>query len=281
MKLVILKEYGGFWNRFVAFFIDGIITSIGSIIICVVLGNLYEAGGGSNEGSAVIYFFVSFLFIWLYFAIMESSVKQAILGKMAMRLVVTDKRDNPLTFGRATARYFAKLLSFLILMIGFIIAAFTEKKQAFHDIVAGTIVYQKQPFKAGAIIAVVGFIGLIFVLSLISVPTPPNQAIKAKQSQAKQYIASINKGQQAYYAEHQEFSDKISDLGLGIWLKTESYSYDISRINSSRYVISTAITKQEYLKSYSGIVYVDIGYVDVDYDTTKSMICETDKPSLT
>ena len=268
-------EYGGFWNRYVASVIDGVVTSIGSLIIYVVLGGLYEAGGGSSEGSTVIYFFVSFLFGWLYFAIMESSAKQATLGKMAMRLVVTDERDNCLTFGRATARYFAKFISAIILMIGYIIAAFTEKKQALHDMVAGTIVYQKQPSKAGGIIAaiLVGLIGLVFVLSLIALPSFLNQANKAKQSEAKQYIASINKGQQAYYAYNDEFSDNIRDLGLGISSETQNYSYDISKVRS-RYVISTATAKDEQLKSYSGIVYVDDG-------TTKSMICETDEPSST
>ncbi|NEO57696.1 MAG: hypothetical protein F6K54_34315 [Okeania sp. SIO3B5] len=77
----------------------------------------------------------------------------------------------------------------------------------------------------------------------------------------------------------EEFSDNISYLGLGIRLETESYLYDISKINSSRYVISTATAKDKQLKSYSGIVYVDIVYID--YDITKSMICETNKPSLT
>lgn len=269
-------EYGGFWNRYVASVIDGVVTSIGSLIIYIVLGGLYEAGGGSSEGSTVIYFFVSFLFGWLYFAIMESSAKQATLGKMAMRLVVTDERDNRLTFGRATARYFAKFISAIILMIGYIIAAFTEKKQALHDMVAGTIVYQKQPSKAGGIIAaiLVSLIGLVFVLSLIALPSFLNQANKAKQSEAKQYIGSMNKGQQAYFVEKQEFSDNIYDLGLGIKSETTNYSYDISKISSSRYVISTATAKDEQLKSYSGIVYVDD-------DITKSMICETDEPSLT
>ena len=128
-------------------------------------------------------------------------------------------------------------------------------------------------------VALVSLIGLIFVLMQISVNTHPNQTIKAKQSEAKLYIASINKGQQAYYAVNQELSDNISDLGIGIRLETTNYSYDISRINSSRYAISTATAKNEQLKSYSGIVYIDI--VHVGYNSTKSMICETDEPSLT
>mgnify|MGYP001122344554 FL=1 len=134
-------EYGGFWNRFAASFIDGIITSIGSGILGGVLGGFYGAAGGTSEGTLVLVFCLCFIFGWLYSAIMESSAKQATLGKIAMGLVVTDERDNRLTFGRATARYFAKWLSGMILMIGYIIAVFTEKKQALHDMIAGSIIY--------------------------------------------------------------------------------------------------------------------------------------------
>ena len=271
-------EYGGFWNRFVAFFIDGIIISMAADNLGVVLEGFYRAAGGTSEGAGVLGFCLGLILGWLYSAIMESSAKQATLGKIAMGLVVTDERGNRLTFGRATARSFAKWL----FGFGCIIAAFTEKKEALHDMIAGTIVYQRQPPKAGRIIAVVlanliKLYGLIFLLGLLTAIVLPSfllQANKAKQSEAKHYIASMNKGQQDYYAEMAEFSNKISDLGLEIKSETENYSYNISKVNYSRYVISTATAKNEQLKSYSGIVYLDD-------NTTTSMICETEEPSLT
>ncbi len=269
-------EYGGFWNRFAAAFIDGVILSIGGILLGGLLGVFYGLAGGTSEGASVLGFFLGIIWNWLYFAIMESSAKQATLGKMAIGLFVTDKNNNRLTFGRATARYFAKWLSSIILMIGYIMAAFTKKKQALHDMIAGTIVYQRRPSKAGGIIAgiLVGFIGLMFVLSVMTLPPFLNQAIKAKQSEARAYLSSINKVQQAYYVENGEFSDNILDLGLGLNSETANYSYDISIINSSPYVISTATAKDEQLKSYSGIVYLKDS-------RTQTMICETDKPSST
>ena len=162
-------EYGGFWNRFVAFFIDGIITSMAAGYLGFVLEGFYRAAGGTSEGAGDLGSFLGLILGWLYYAIMESSAKQATLGKIAIGLVVTDKRGNRLTFGRATARYFARWLSGIILMIGYIIAAFTEKKEALHDMIAGTIVYQRRPSKAGGIITVVlaNFIGLIFLLSIL------------------------------------------------------------------------------------------------------------------
>jgi uncharacterized RDD family membrane protein YckC len=80
---------------------------------------------------------------WLYFSLLESSSWQATLGKKALGLEVTDLAGRRISFGRATGRFFAKYISAIILMIGFLMAAFTEKKQALHDILAGTLVIRK------------------------------------------------------------------------------------------------------------------------------------------
>jgi uncharacterized RDD family membrane protein YckC len=70
---------------------------------------------------------------------MESSSFQATLGKRALGLRVMAINGEAASFGRASARYFAKILS-SILLIGYIMAAFTEKKQALHDRMAGCLV---------------------------------------------------------------------------------------------------------------------------------------------
>jgi len=79
---------------------------------------------------------------WLYFALMES-MKGATLGKMALGIIVTDMNGNKITFGRASGRYFAKIISSLTLGVGYIIAGFTQQKQALHDIIAGCLVINK------------------------------------------------------------------------------------------------------------------------------------------
>jgi uncharacterized RDD family membrane protein YckC len=81
---------------------------------------------------------------WLYFALMESSSKEGTLGKMAVGLHVTDLEGRRITFGRATGRFFSKMLSGIILGIGYIMAGFTEKKQGLHDMVAGTLVLSRR-----------------------------------------------------------------------------------------------------------------------------------------
>ena len=82
---------------------------------------------------------------WLYYALMESSGMQATLGKKALGLIVTDESGQRISFARATGRYFAKIVSALILLIGFIMVAFTERKQGLHDKLAGTLVVRGQP----------------------------------------------------------------------------------------------------------------------------------------
>jgi uncharacterized RDD family membrane protein YckC len=82
----------------------------------------------------------SLLIGWLYFALLESSERGATVGKMAMGLrVVTDKGER-LSFMNATGRYFAKIISAIILCIGFIMIGFTDKKRGLHDMIAGTLV---------------------------------------------------------------------------------------------------------------------------------------------
>ena len=141
-------RYGGFWIRFVAAIIDGIIVQAVvlplSFLLSGVTGMAGAMSGVQNTGLQIMGgafgFVIGVAGSWLYEALMESSVRQATLGKMIFQMKVTDLSGNRITFARATGRYFAKWLSGLTLFIGYIIAGFTERKQALHDMVAGTLV---------------------------------------------------------------------------------------------------------------------------------------------
>jgi uncharacterized RDD family membrane protein YckC len=87
--------------------------------------------------------FISIVISWLYFALMESSKIQGTLGKMLLKIKVTDYDGNRISFARATGRYFGKIISGMIMMIGYIMAGFTEKKQALHDILASCYVIKE------------------------------------------------------------------------------------------------------------------------------------------
>lgn len=94
-----------------------------------------------------IIIFIGLFFIlipWFYFAYLESSANQATLGKMVMRIAVTDMRGNRISFARGTLRFFCIFLSVLTLFIGFLIPAFTRYKQGLHDIIAGTLMFLQE-----------------------------------------------------------------------------------------------------------------------------------------
>ncbi len=143
--------YAGFWRRFIAYLIDYALLTIVIYILAMILGMTAGIGSVAAETdetgilalASVFGGFFLMLFIllpWLYYSLLESSAKQGTLGKMALGLRVVDYEGRRISFGRATGRYFAKIISGLILLIGYIMAGFTAKKQALHDIMASTLV---------------------------------------------------------------------------------------------------------------------------------------------
>ncbi|MBI5709994.1 MAG: RDD family protein [Candidatus Eisenbacteria bacterium] len=143
-------RYGGFWRRFWAWVVDGILLNAVFIPLSLMAG-LPLLGWGDTEdldpdrlfafvGSFVAIGLVRTILSWLYFALMESSSKQATVGKMALGIRVTDLAGRRISFARATGRCFGAILSGLLFGIGFLMVAFTEKKQGLHDIMAGTLV---------------------------------------------------------------------------------------------------------------------------------------------
>lgn len=145
-----MEQYGGFWRRVGAYIIDIIIMAVAMGVIGSIIGlNMgynaaydLETGAAAGGGMANI---ISLAIGIAYFAGMESSSMQATLGKKALGMVVTDTAGNRISFARALGRYFAKILSAIILCIGFIMVAFTDKKQGLHDMIAGTLVHVGNP----------------------------------------------------------------------------------------------------------------------------------------
>ncbi|WPL16339.1 RDD family protein [Thiorhodovibrio winogradskyi] len=140
-------SYAGFWFRFIAAIVDIILCQILIIVIvfplAYVLG-LYMAETASAsdiESTGEALGTILGIFIqWLYFTVQESSTWQATVGKKMFGMTVTDMGGKRISFGRANARYWSKILSALILMIGYLMVAFTAKKQGLHDLIAGTLV---------------------------------------------------------------------------------------------------------------------------------------------
>ncbi|MFZ0479104.1 MAG: RDD family protein [Terriglobales bacterium] len=146
-------RYGGFWIRVVAVIIDAILVRVVVHPVAAIfgIGGLAVSGLGLGLGHGVaslpllifgggVLALLTIGASWLYEALMESSSYQATLGKMIFGMKVTDVYGNRISFARATGRHFAKILSGMILGIGFIMVGLSERKQGLHDLLAGTLV---------------------------------------------------------------------------------------------------------------------------------------------
>ncbi|MFA9200728.1 MAG: RDD family protein [Cypionkella sp.] len=150
-----MVNYGGFWIRVAAYLIDAILLGAVGGVIGMLLGVGFLGAAGADPadanalaGTQLVVNLISIVLGWLYFALMESSARQATVGKMALGLTVTDLDGGRIGFGRATGRYFAKWISAIIIGIGFIMVAFTERKQGLHDLIASTLVLKARPGEA-------------------------------------------------------------------------------------------------------------------------------------
>ena len=147
--------YGGFWIRLLAHIIDHIILGAvaAPLFFVTVLPSIIRIAQQADRdqepspemiitiiSSAFVYIALAFVGQWLYEALLTSSSWQATIGKRILHLKVVDEAGNRISFGRATGRFFAKILSSMFMCIGFIMIAFTDRKRGLHDMLAGTLV---------------------------------------------------------------------------------------------------------------------------------------------
>jgi uncharacterized RDD family membrane protein YckC len=154
-------SYAGFWLRVVAALIDSVLMSValGALLVPLLflsgavgmIEAIAEHHGQPDPGvimslvaTILVFASVSVLGQWLYHAYLESGEKQGTWGKQMMGLYVTDLLGNPITFGRASGRFFAKIVTGMVpLGIGYIMAGFTERRQALHDMIASCLVLRR------------------------------------------------------------------------------------------------------------------------------------------
>ena len=146
--------YGGFWIRFLAHLIDHCILGAVAaplffiMVLPAIVRIAHEAEQNQEPpspelivtilSSVFVYIALAFVGQWLYEALLTSSSWQGTIGKRVLRLKVVDEAGNRIGFGRATGRFFAKILSSMFFCIGFIMIGFTERKTGLHDMLAGT-----------------------------------------------------------------------------------------------------------------------------------------------
>jgi len=162
----------GFWRRLAAYFIDSMFIAFITLPMLTIIimqtslkpfpsiradqgvvtedylddlaDNFVDHYQESVKKGLVYSFVIQFIFAWCYFAGMESSPLRATIGKLAVGIYVVDDSGERLSFGRATGRHFGKIISGLIVGIGYIMAGFTSQKKALHDMMAGALVVAKE-----------------------------------------------------------------------------------------------------------------------------------------
>jgi uncharacterized RDD family membrane protein YckC len=152
----VASPYAGFWIRFVAHLIDGIVIGIVAaplyflLVFPTIIRIINEAQQNGGEpspemiasifGGMSVFLLLAFAGQWLYDALLTSSSWQGTIGKRVLKLKVVDEQGNRVSFGRATGRYFSKIISGMVMYVGFIMIAFTDRKRGLHDMIAGTLV---------------------------------------------------------------------------------------------------------------------------------------------
>lgn len=212
--------YAGFWARVGARFIDSIVVGGAMMAVMVVmalaggLDQMMDPAAQPTGSGALLSMLVYLVGPWLYYALMESSSWQATLGKRAIGARVTDLNGQRISFAHATGRYFATALCYITLYIGFVMAAFTARKQALHDMATNTVVTYAdgEAKKAGCLVmAVVGLFMLMIVgiLAAVAVPAYHDYMKKAEEARAQleagaqvDEAAALPSGQLAKFVEH-------------------------------------------------------------------------------
>jgi uncharacterized RDD family membrane protein YckC len=138
-----VTEYAGFWRRAGAYLIDVILISLAVSILLFILQLFNLLDGLSKKEIENVEYVIQVVIAFIYFTTMESSLLQGTYGKHMLKMKVTDGYGERISFGRASIRHISKFLSAILLFIGFIMVAFTKKKQGLHDKIAETVVNMK------------------------------------------------------------------------------------------------------------------------------------------
>jgi uncharacterized RDD family membrane protein YckC/Tfp pilus assembly major pilin PilA len=248
-----LPVYSHFGRRVLAFLID-IAVLFG---ISLVLSALIRAASNDPQAAGWVPL-GDLLCFWIYKAGFESSPRQASLGKRALGIKVTTENGERIGFGRATARFFAQIFSYMFLAIGYFMAAFTPRRQALHDYIAGTLVTRRdatpEEIKAsepsrgtsGLVIAVVVcfvMIAVIGILAAIAIPAYQNYTIRAQVTDALTHADAYKTAVAEAFAGGTR-ADAINNAADGV--------ITLSTTGGGRYTDSVQVTNGTVLITFGG-----------------------------
>jgi uncharacterized RDD family membrane protein YckC/type II secretory pathway pseudopilin PulG len=215
--------YAGFWKRVAAYIGDYIVLGIvGSLIGGAMLGSVIKTNDPQKVLAASLGFYALMIpLVVLYFTVMESGAGQATFGKRMVGIVVTDLNGQRISFLKALGRLLGKIVSGAIFYVGFMMAGFTEKKQGLHDIMAGTLVVNKDPNQTGlggcAVLLLVGLpVGAILlgIVAAIAIPAYVNSLRTAAVSAAITNARPLQDTVATYTLANRQLPSSLGDLNM-------------------------------------------------------------------
>ena len=204
--------YAGIWRRFAAYAIDYVIVLLGT----AVLGAVATIAGFGDDAARLS--LAALIGYFLYCTLLESSAWQATLGKRALGLRVTNARGERIGLARAAARFVAKVLSVLTLCVGYLLVLVTPRRQALHDLIAGTLVAHDATSPRAWVVSVAACVPVVLVAAGMAFPSYRSYTIRAQVSEgldlASGYRTAI---ESAWRKTEGDFTNLSSDsLGQGL-----------------------------------------------------------------
>lgn len=224
--------HAGFWMRVAAYLLDYLILLVIIFATGLTVAAL-KSVGESSEVTVPGWQLLNLGITWLYFAAFESSSWQATPGKRALGLRVVDMHGARIGFGRATGRFFGKIPSGLILCIGYMMAGWTARKQALHDMMAGCCVVRQGGLEARAqnrlssyhatmpawavVLVVCGALGFLVIpiLAAIAIPAYQDYVVRTQVSAGIASSADVRSKVDRFLQRQERLPENNASLGLG------------------------------------------------------------------
>jgi uncharacterized RDD family membrane protein YckC len=257
--------YAGFWLRVAACLVDGVVLTAAYFVLVFALAfGLLAPGPEPKLAESMIVvlgvWLLSVAIPWLYVALMESSAKQATLGKMACGIKVTDLTGNRISFGRATGRHFAEWITGFTFLIGYVMAAFTQRRQTLHDLIAATVVVPRQaspsavagsapamrlPGWAIAVIIIAGTLVPIGILAAIAIPAFQDYTIRTEVTEGLKLAAQYKEAVLEHRERTGDWPSDVEATGYAEWANSVvSESMFVSQVEISNGTITITYGKK-------------------------------------
>lgn len=208
------SKFGGFWIRFAAHVVDGFVIGLITLLIVVAIAVAANLGPSAADllGLAII------AVGQVYHAYFVSSRRMATPGKRLCGVYVTDLEGRRLTFWRALWRNLASFFSYVTLYLGFVMAGVTERKQALHDKLAGTLVHRQPGSSAiGVIVVVVALcvmVPVIGIVAAVAIPAYQDFTYRGKMALVHGAMAGLKEPIAVYRKEKGAWPTTWEQLGV-------------------------------------------------------------------